>query len=749
MAIQEFASAIGVIQTNGRLNYRIYLTRGQSYQFSVSAINGSNLDSDMRIYSANGSQNFYNNDFANSINPQIGFTAASTGYYFISIGAGSSGGSGTFRLSANYNLSPTNSREYAANSGTEGLLKIGGSTNSIIDFASDSDWFRISIQKGLTYQFNLFASGESAIEDTLLNLRDSSGTIIASNDDISYSDHNFNSRITYLAQTTGDYFLDARGFSGATGSYTLGAKRMIDGLTINQIEFINTSGARNGLLSTGDSLWINVSFSDTITVSGKPSIGLNIGGNVYQAEYESSSNDGSSILFRYTIQAGQEDINGISINTGSISLNNGSIQGAEGNAASLLHNNCIDNPNYRVDAIAPSATISPLLHSDLDPAGTLLSWGDSTIDHTLNLSGSMEPGATVTLLDGQRVLGQALTLNSSWSLETPYLSNGLHNLNIMVTDLAGNEAFFSGGSVLINQPWSSISGWGQVDVLSALEIVTRAELADIPEAQNETQGINAGNFNDAWFYGYSGKGVTIAAIDSGLDLSNSDLTGNISPWSWDFVNNDADVSDDHGHGTFIASQMIAANNAIGLTGAAYDASLMVLKVLDANGSGNTETVCAAIRYAVDHNADVINISLGGGQYSGYESALNYAYQHDVAVIMAAGNDADPLPLDPANYAQLFDNCIAVGALEATRDEGGYGMAYFSNQAGVDTPYGFVNALGTNLAGYSLNQAISSWSGTSIATPYVTSAVALMLSANENLTAIQAIQAITSSAHALS
>ena len=184
MAIQEFAYATGNLQSNCRLGYYIYLTAGQRYQFETIASNGSNLDAAMQIYSADISQLFYSDNYSGSSNPRITFRAATSGLYYIVVGAGSSGGSGSFRLSAGIDNSPPVHTEYSANTITTGAITLGQTVSSIIDFAGDADWFKITLENGVKYKFNLFGSGESAIADSFLNLRNNRGEIVASEETI-------------------------------------------------------------------------------------------------------------------------------------------------------------------------------------------------------------------------------------------------------------------------------------------------------------------------------------------------------------------------------------------------------------------------------------------------------------------------------------------------------------------------------------------------------------------------------------
>lgn len=411
-----------------------------------------------------------------------------------------------------------------------------------------------------------------------------------------------------------------------------------------------------------------------------------------------------------------------------------------------------------VDTVA-SGTFSSTIVTDTGAVKSILS-GGSTTDHTLGFTGTAEAGSSIKFFDGSTLIGQT-TANAKgkWTFTTPSMADGHHDFSAHFTDLAGNEKDVAGISANLSgssapQPtpvpphtWSSKSGWGSIDALGAINAETGSSHADVKASTGIQWGFDKANINDAWSYGFTGKGITIAEIDTGIDLSNSDITKNINAYSWNFVNNSSNVMDDHGHGTFVASEMVAANNGIGLTGASYDASLMVLKALDANGSGSADTICTAIRYAVDHGANIINMSLGGGDYSGYSGALQYAKDHNVLVVMAAGNSGGYTPLDPAAYAMQFDNCLAVGALQCDAS-GALSMTSFSNQAGSSTPYGFVDAAGQGVIGYTVGGGTASWAGTSMAAPLVAAAAALVWSADTAATASHIAQTLYQTSHSV-
>lgn len=300
----------------------------------------------------------------------------------------------------------------------------------------------------------------------------------------------------------------------------------------------------------------------------------------------------------------------------------------------------------------------------------------------------------------------------------------------------------------VSSSWSSESGWGEIDVLAALELLTGEEYEDTADADDVSWGVNRSDANDVNALGYAGEGVVIAIIDSGIDTTNSDIMGNVI-YQYDYVNSDSDATDDNGHGTAVASIIAAANNGVGLTGAAYDADLMILKVLDEYGVGNSDNISAAIHDAVDNGADIISMSLGGevGTSVACLEALQYADDNGVLVVIASGNESASEPAPPSIAAQEIDGILAVGAI----DIDGL-IADFSNDAGSSTAYGYVVAAGVDVEVYDLSGNTVSYDGTSFSAPLVAAEAAILLSTEliaDNALADEAlVNLITSSANAV-
>jgi subtilisin family serine protease len=336
----------------------------------------------------------------------------------------------------------------------------------------------------------------------------------------------------------------------------------------------------------------------------------------------------------------------------------------------------------------------------------------------------------------------------------PYSGSTYYNLNLSATPISTPPPDFS-----------SVYGYGLINAAAA---VARAvgQTISFPEVPN-LGGNNWGNdlvkAPEVWNRGYTGQGIVVAVVDTGVDYTHPDLDANI--WvnsreiagngidddrngfiddirGWDFVNNDNNPLDRNGHGTHVAGTIAGENNGFGVTGVAYNTRIMPVQVLGDSGGGSSMSVANGIRYAANNGAHVINLSLGGGYSADIYSAIQYASNRGSIVVMAAGNNGSLQPGHPAFHATEFG--LSVGAVDSNSR-----IASFSNRAGSNSAMQHVVAPGVNVYSTTPNNTYRYLNGTSMATPHVAGVVALILSANRNLTPSQVRSIVTSSAVRLS
>lgn len=283
---------------------------------------------------------------------------------------------------------------------------------------------------------------------------------------------------------------------------------------------------------------------------------------------------------------------------------------------------------------------------------------------------------------------------------------------------------------------------------------------------------------DAWDTTTGNVDVVVAVIDSGVDLDHEDLATNI--WTnadeiagngldddgngfvdditgWDFVDDDTDPNpapdsiDNDGdgtvdggvvHGTHVAGIIGATgNNATGVTGVSWTVQIMALRALDDEGSGTDEDIAEAMEYAADMGANIINLSLGAyGNDSTLQSGVDYAQDRGVLVLAAAGNDTWNINTDPF-YPACSDGVIGVASTNAADD-----ASSFSNYGDdcVDLAAPGSSILSTLYTDDPTNDFTDDYgylSGTSMATPVVSGAAALVWGANPTFTASEVTSAL--------
>jgi len=254
---------------------------------------------------------------------------------------------------------------------------------------------------------------------------------------------------------------------------------------------------------------------------------------------------------------------------------------------------------------------------------------------------------------------------------------------------------------------------------------------------------------EAWDTCRGNAEVVVAVIDTGVDYHHRDLEANTwrneaelygvdgvdddengyvdDVWGYNFIYNDNEPMDDHGHGTHCAGTIAAVgNNGLDVTGVCWQARIMSIKILGADGDGSAADGAVAIYYAVANGADVISCSWGGPEQSHLlGEAIAYAHNHGVLVVAAAGNEDTDELFYPAARAHV----IAVAAT-GPRDQR-WSASNYGYWVDVAAPGQAVLSL--RPGGASQGRFTTELSGTSMAAPHVSGAAALLLSANPFLT----------------
>jgi len=237
------------------------------------------------------------------------------------------------------------------------------------------------------------------------------------------------------------------------------------------------------------------------------------------------------------------------------------------------------------------------------------------------------------------------------------------------------------------------------------------------------------NVIGGWDITMGSADVIIAILDTGINVSHPEFTNRLVH-GHDFVNDDNDPTDDHGHGTHVAGIIgAAADNNMGSAGICPRCSIMPIKVLNENNSGKWSYVAQGILHAAEYGADVINLSLGSTAISQVvQEAILHAQGKGALVIAAAGNAAT----DRTFYPAAFDDVLAVSATDHNDTKwslSNYG-AYIDVAAPGNAIYSTSHDLNNSYQGYTF------MNGTSMAAPHV-----LLLSQDGTLTSNQVVERI--------
>ncbi|MFO0163275.1 MAG: S8 family serine peptidase [Microcystis sp.] len=650
---------------------------------------------------------------------------------------------------------------------TARAIAVGSSTNSYTDSVGSTDtnnYYCFSLAN--SGNFNLGLTGMTADAD--VQLLNSSGSVIAS----SLRGGSNPERITRQL-SAGTYYIRVYCYTGNT-NYNLAVSAAplapvdLAGNTLATARAITVGSSTTSYTDWVGSTDTNDYYCFTLANSGNFNLGLT--GMTADADVQLLNSSGSVIASSTNGGTASESITS-QLSAGTYYIRVYPYQSA--------------NTNYNL-----AVSAAPLAPVDL--AGNTLATaraitvGSSTTSYTdwvgstdtndyyrfsLANSGNFNLGLTgltadadVQLLNSSgSVIASSVRAGTASESITSQLSAGTYYIRVYpYTGDTNYNLAVSATTATVTPGYSAISGYGLVNAAKAVAgALNQTPFADVPTFGGANDwGVNLVNAPEAWASGYTGQGIVVAVLDTGVDRNHADLAGNIwtnageiandgldndgngyvdDVYGWNFANGNNNTLDGNRHGTHVAGTIAAANNGFGATGVAYNSRIMPVKVLSDSGSGSYSGVAQGIRYAVDNGADVINMSLGGGStVSVVQSALQYASSSGVIVVMAAGNEGAAQPGYPAFNATSWG--LAVGAVDSSNQ-----MASFSNRAGSNSSMRYVTAPGVQVYSTLPNGGYGFLNGTSMAAPHVAGVVALMLNANPNLTDAQVRQIITDTA----
>lgn len=294
----------------------------------------------------------------------------------------------------------------------------------------------------------------------------------------------------------------------------------------------------------------------------------------------------------------------------------------------------------------------------------------------------------------------------------------------------------------------------QVEVVEPDYLVQALEYSAENELGN-SWGVDHINADAALAAGYSGEGVKVAVLDSGVNFNHADLSDNfdfcLNELGYDFVSDDLFPEDVYGHGTHVAGILAAASNGFGIVGVAPNAQIIALRVLDENGEGSASTIIEALQWIQNYNAAhpdspirITNNSYGTGSNSSQlESAFDVLAGSGVLHIGSAGNEGSAAGNgNNVGYPAKYGSVVAVAAIDKNNQR----ASFSSTGSDVEIAAPGVAVLstwkdGTNFAGpqpfsfagYAGEYFIEA-NGTSMASPHVAGVAALLMAADPSYTA---------------
>lgn len=240
----------------------------------------------------------------------------------------------------------------------------------------------------------------------------------------------------------------------------------------------------------------------------------------------------------------------------------------------------------------------------------------------------------------------------------------------------------------------------------------------------------------SWEISQGSSDVIVAIVDTGIDMKHPEFNGKLVD-GYNVIADNKRPMDDNGHGTHVAGVIAAkTNNKNGIAGMSWNSKLMPVKAIGADGSGTAFDIAQGIIWATDHGADVINLSVGNYTSSAeLKNACRYAFDHNVVLVAATGNDNTDQPGYPAAYSEV----MGVSAIDHNKRR-----ADFSNFG----DYVDVVAPGVDIASTYIYSDYAALSGTSMACPHVSALASLIRSVHPKMKNTQVMEIIRHTAQDL-
>jgi hypothetical protein len=701
---------------------------------------GSTLDAGLRIFDADGNPLAFSDDDPApgewwSFDPYLEFEASQSGTYYVGIsgyenyfynpmvsGSGVNGSTGDYTLSMTleaFAAEPTDIMTQAMATGlssdTPGQVNISGviGDSALLWPSLDRDFFQVRLTEGDRLIADLDGYAIGTWLDSGLRLFDADGNEVAFSDDAAAPGESlsYDPYLEFVAPSSGNYYLGVSGF----GNFNYDPMDMFSGDS-------GSTGAYN-LSLTLETPLVSEEPNDTLTQAIPIGTELNTVGNI---SIDSRIGDNPAIapeldvdMFGLQLTEGEQLTIDVDADELGSFLDAGlRLFDAYGNELAISD----DNP-------APGETVS------LDPY--LNFTAPTTGNYFISISGfpnfDYDP-----MVAGSGMSGSTGDYTINIAIEAP-----------MVTP--------------VGSTFNSIYGYGAVDAAAAVAAAIAASpFPAQPDLGGNLWGLDNVNAPEVWAQGYTGEGIVVAVLDTGVDYSHPDLDDNIwvntgeiagngidddgngytdDYYGWDFVDFDNTPDDDDGHGTHVAGTIAGENDGIGITGVAFNAEIMPVRVIgdwmEQDDYEFLRDLADGIIYAAENGADVINLSLGydpfwfpGGvlpsEADAVEDAIAYAASLGTVVVMAAGNEYADEPGYPAIYA--MDWGLAIGAVDEFNM-----MADFTNYAGTEE-LDYIVAPGVNVYSTVPGSGYEIFNGTSMAAPHVAGIAALVMEANPDLSA---------------